>query len=386
MDKKSTTELLMDCIRCSIFAEEYNSAAFNEISINEWKQIYSLSAKHDLSHIICDFFLKNKFVGDDKLKDVFNKRIIATFQKHTLQEYELERIKGAFEKNDVPFVALKGAAIRYLYPIEWFRSSCDIDVLVEDDRLECAQNILKRELNYVEKEHGFHDVLMDSPSGVHLELHFSLLEDRSNIDSLLEKAWQYSSPINSESKERVFTPEFQIFHTISHLYYHFLSGGCGIKPFIDIKLLLGKTKYNKSILNEMLEFASIKTFFDKAIQLSNIWFGDGEHDEMTREFAEYILNGGVYGTIRNKILVDQAQIGKTKSFFNRIFVPYNSLRILYPKIKKWQTPFFEIVRLIDIIKRGSVGTSVQELEMRTKTKSTDIEKVQKVMKYLNINE
>lgn len=382
----SITKLMMKCIKCEIFNCEVEQTYFENISAEEWKQVYFLSRKHDLSHVVGNFVLRNKLISDAELNSMFNKQVLIAFQRFVKQNYELECIRKVLESNGIPFVVLKGPVIRKLYPDEWLRTSCDIDILVEEGLLDKAQKLLENELNYCAKGKGNHDVSMYSPSGVHLELHFSLLDHTENFDAILQKPWDYTEPVIMNSTEKIFTPEFLIFYIVSHLQKHFVIGGCGIRPFIDLKILLEKTAFDKMALNKMLKASGIDVFFEKAVLLSNIWFGDAEYDELSRSFEQYVLEGGVYGTIKNRVLSEQTKETKTQLILNRIFMPYSLLCDRYPnkKIKKYQTPYYQIVRWIDLIKEGSVKKGVRELKIQALTEKDEIDKTQRMMKDLGL--
>ena len=81
---------------------------------------------------------------------------------------------------------------------------------------------------------------MRSPSEVTIELHFSLEEGVENLDNLLLDAWNYATLKGEKTHQYQFSNEFLIAHHVCHMAYHFINGGCGIKPFIDLKILLSK--------------------------------------------------------------------------------------------------------------------------------------------------
>ena len=143
----------------------------------------------------------------------------------------LDSIRDCFEKNCIDFVLLKGSVLRNLYPEQWMRTSCDIDVLVREEDLDNAVSALQKETDFKYAKRLYHDVSLIIPN-VHLELHFSIKENMDNIDKLLCKAWEYA--IKQEgSMQYCFSPEYQIFHVVAHMSYHFVHGGLGIRPYID---------------------------------------------------------------------------------------------------------------------------------------------------------
>lgn len=61
---------------------------------------------------------------------------------------ELEQIGKTLEKANIPFILLKGSVIRKYYPESWMRTSCDIDILVNELDLNSAIRLLCDSLRY----------------------------------------------------------------------------------------------------------------------------------------------------------------------------------------------------------------------------------------------
>jgi hypothetical protein len=50
-------------------------------------------------------------------------------------KHEFERICLVLEKAKIPHIPLKGSVLRKLYKEPWLRTSCDIDILVQEETL-----------------------------------------------------------------------------------------------------------------------------------------------------------------------------------------------------------------------------------------------------------
>ena len=62
---------------------------------------------------------------------------------------------------------------------------------------------------------------------------------------------------------------------------------------------------------------------------------------------KYVLDGGVFGTGKTKIIsAQQKRGGKWQYFLSKLFVPYGSLKYLYPVLKKYPFlfPFYQVHR------------------------------------------
>ena len=143
------------------------------------KPLYLLAKKHDLAHIIGNALEKLGVVDEitEGKKRFVLERNLAVFRTETLMA-ELEVLCAELSKNKIDHIPLKGSVIRKLYPEPWMRTSCDIDVLVHENDIERAENLLCEKLGYTSKgERDYHDISMYSDTGVHLELHFNIKEN-----------------------------------------------------------------------------------------------------------------------------------------------------------------------------------------------------------------
>ena len=79
---------------------------------------------------------------------------------------------------------------------------------------------------------------------------------------------------------------------------------------------------------------------------------------------EYILQGGVYGTMENRVAVNQSKKGgKLRYMLGRIFVSTDHLTYSYPSLRgrKWLSPIYQVRRWFEIIFCGRLKSSVHEL-------------------------
>ena len=357
-----------DILFALLYSEISNKSAEsikNQITPEIMGELLELSKRHDLSHIVANSLAKLGLLGDDETSKKFQTNRFSAVLRYAKTHQELESISTVLEKNKVAFIPLKGAVISKLYPEPWMRTSCDIDILVKEEDLDRAIDALKSGLGYEGSgERNYHDVDLRSKNGVHLELHYNILEKMENIDKLLAKVWDY---VQLDRGEYCYAQikEYLVFHVVAHTSYHFVNGGCGIKPFIDL-YLLRKSGYNETSVREFCESCGILEFYDKLFELVDVWFGENPHTDVTTQMEEYVLTGGVYGTIENKLAVKQTEKGgKAKYLRSRIFVPSSVIKEYYPIAEKhpWLVPFMQVRRWFRIIFCGGAKRSMQEISI-----------------------
>ena len=293
-----------------------------------------------------------KLIQEKSLKDVY---------QFAYRDYALNSIKNCFEKNEIEYVLLKGSVLRELYPDQWMRTSCDIDVLVREENLDAAVSALQKETEFKYLNKLYHDVSMSGPN-VHLELHFNIKEDMDNIDKLLANAWDYTAR-KADSYQCDFTPEFQIFHVIAHMAYHFVHGGLGVRPYLDLWLLRNRTKYEENEVREMCGTCGILKFYEKCCNLSDVWLENKEHTAVSRALEEYSFEGGVFGSRKNAAMAIMRKDKGVQYYFKRMLIKREALEVLYPKLKEYPglLPYYQVRRWFDAIihKRDRVKEEIR---------------------------
>lgn len=368
MDK--ITQAMMNLIGSEACGSILNPAFYAALTEEERVELYRVSKKHDLAHLVGNALINNGLIEEGKLKEAYRQEVYTAIYRYERIFFETEELRRILNGERIPFVPLKGAVIRQYYPEPWMRTSCDIDILVHEKDLERATAVLKENLGYTyeRKEKGSHDMQMYSLSGVHLELHYTLIEEGrlSKADNILSNIWNYAEEERKGSFQKRFSDEAFYFYHIAHMAKHFVNGGCGIKPFVDLWILnhSKEIKFEKEKRNELLLKGGLLKFAENAEKLSEVWFGKIEHTDITRQMEKYLLKGGVYGTMQNRVAMQQAKSGgKFKYALSRIWLPYDTIKFHYPVLQKhkWLLPFCEIRRWFKLLFKGGVKRSVGEL-------------------------
>jgi hypothetical protein len=354
----------------------------------ELEGLFALAKAHDLSHVVAYALYESGAVkAGDKWYDRVQKEQISSTWRYEQISLALDEIREIFENGQVAFVPLKGSVIRTFYAQPWLRSSCDIDVLVHEEDLERASAMLE-ERGWSKKGKNFHDVSFYSPIGVHLELHYNITEQTKSIDAVLEKVWEYSECVVGKTYEHRQTPEFLMFHLLAHMSYHFISGGCGIRPFLDIWLLRDTLEYDARELDALCEEAQLLTFKKSVNALIDAWMCGVEHTELTARMEGFILGGGVYGTTSNRVILEQAQSGtKGKNILFRLFMPYSLMKERYPVLKKhkWLLPLYWVVRWCQVFTKKRFDRTVNEIRENAANSDESIRAAQSFLAEVGLN-
>ncbi len=383
---------MIDCMFRLLRLELFSNIDINEceksIELISLKQLYLLSKSHDISHIVGAAIGKLN-VKDNELKDNFDKQQILAVYRYERSKYELNQISILLNENNIEFIPLKGSVLRDYYPEPWMRTSCDIDILIHRDDLEKAKELFIQKFGYKLHFIGDHDIGLFAPSGIHVELHYSLIEEGrvTQADIPLKQVWNYSKPTAIIPMMYEMSKDMFYYYHIAHMAKHFLIGGCGIRPFIDLYVMREKLKFDDTQKQQLLSQGSLLKFAEQVETLCSVWFDGQPHTDLTRNMQDYILLGGVYGTTQNRVAIQQTQRGgKFRYALSRIWLPLNTLKFQYPVLNryKWLLPICEVRRWFRLAFCGSLEKAKKEFEINSNLTEDKAIATRKLLKELEL--
>ena len=159
-----------------------------------------------------------------------NKRCILREARFDIAGQELY---SRLDKAGAPFLPLKGAILKNLYPMPYYRYFTDIDIYVGDE-FDKAEKVLL-ELGYeelVDTDHN--DVSYVKKPSLHIELHKELFPDDYTFEGYFDEPYKRTRIKEGYKYYHVFNDDDFFIHVLCHLYKHFTFGGCGLKMYLDI--------------------------------------------------------------------------------------------------------------------------------------------------------
>ena len=336
------------------------------VTFEEFKTVYKLAMRHDLAHIVYAVLKKagrlpTPATDDERayLDGVAESVTVAQY-RYVKLEAEYAHIAQVLEREAIPYMPLKGAVMRVLYAEPWMRTSCDIDVLVHEEDLDRAVEVLIAEGFETNGVRNYHDISLFC-DGVHLELHHNVLERMPSADAVLSRIWEYTVHKGCQYMQK---PAFFLFHHLAHMAHHFLCGGCGIRTVMDLWLLLKDSTCSAEELHALCEEAGLSTFAGVMFALAEVWFDDGAHDEVTRRAEAYIFSGGAYGSKAQGSASAAARYGKSRMALRVALMPYEDLKRVYPQLdgKPLLTPYYQLCRIVTRLKQGRMQKAVSRIQ------------------------
>ena len=350
----TVSQILLSLIRAEICGVEPDSELFSSLDGERLAELYKSAKLHDMAHI-----LSSALSGRGIKADAFAKDEMIAVYRHAQFRHEASRIYPALEAAKIPYMPLKGSVLRPYYPRPEQRTSSDIDILVHEADVERASEVFLSELGFSPDVRTAHDVSFLSAKKTHVELHFDLIEDGhannfAGLREVIDTVWQDARVDTGSDYRYVMSPEMFAFYHLAHMANHFNAGGCGIRPFVDLWIMKHKMGYDREGLFALLRRANLEPFGREALWLSDVWFDGAEHTEVSEKVERYILDGGVYGNIENRVNIQSAKLGSgIKFIFSRMFLPYSVMKKQYPPLEKCPIllPFYHVRRWCRILFR-----------------------------------
>jgi len=385
---KDVHKLLIALLRAAV-DEEY-ALTVSSLDDETLEALFKLSEQHSVTPIVAEVLSRQNLLGESTIKDEYKKALMQAIFRYQKQQAELMKLSSLFEQNEILHIPLKGAVLRNFYKEPWLRTSSDIDILVKPESVELASQLMQ-DSGYTYVQKGAHDVSFFSENHVHIELHFDVIEKEAefaNVNRVLFNIWDYAEKKSGKQYEYVLFDNMFYFYHIAHMAKHFVQGGCGVRPFLDLWILNHHVAYNEEKKNTLLQTGGILTFAAATEQLVRVWFSEEAETDVIKQMEQYLFSGGIYGNLENQIAMTQAETdSKLKSALSKIFLAYDTIKFQYPILQKhkWLLPFYEVKRWCKLIFAREHRTRVKTHLSINQNLSDDVkEQVKKLRKALEI--
>lgn len=308
----------------------------------DWHEIFRLAKKHQIQallySVVKDLPRDNGAPDSDLLRIWKEASFISTIEEAN-KFNDACRILSAFHGASLPFIVLKGIVLRDLYPKPELRTMCDLDVLVAEEHVDKAREILDR-LGYKESVSTYKHICFTHEKQLTVELHTTLLDMEFAEKT---KEWEFGIWNNaitvsiSDIHVRTFSIEDHLIFLNLHLLNHFLVSGYGVRQLYDVAAFISgmydRIQWNVflSKVKELRISNFVNLVFHVCGKLFNIDIPQEAAgncpDEKTLDIViEDVFSGGVFGNEEAGHIVS----GVLHSYIgNRKRIPSRAMRILY---------------------------------------------------------
>lgn len=384
-------KVLIQVIADEIFGTGSDAFVKESITDELLVELFNLAQKHDLAHLVGYSLDKNNLLSISTVSEKFREKFFTSVFRYERTEVDYQNICDELEKSCTKYIPLKGSVIKNLYPQPWMRTSCDIDILIHTEDLQKTTLLLKKNLNCIEVGSSLHDVTLKTANGNLVELHFDLIEDgrAMNAAEALGQVWDYSYPESENSFRYKMKDDLFLLYHIAHIAKHFESGGCGVRPFLDLGIILHKSEMWNKKAEQLLQKANLFVFANAVRNLTEVWFFGKEHNQLTLQMQKYIMSSGTFGTKGNELVARQSKSGgKLKYVLSRIFLSYDELKLQFPILKKYifLTPFCEICRWFKLFFYNKSFNRKKNINVVKNTSKKDMDEIKNFLKTVGLND
>ena len=335
----------------NILASALNSVPFDAspYSDQQWQKAFELSQIHKLLPLFTDASTPCCPLEKERLSPYIRQSKLMITQQVMNSADFLELCK-ALQKENIPFVTVKGIICRSTYKKPDLRVSGDEDLLVFGENFEKAGEVLKN-AGFISVNPQKKDIeeTFSNGRGLFIELHKSLFEDDGyfrSYNNLLCSASDniYFTDIGNQ-KVPTLSPQLHLLYLILHSAKHFFHGGVGIRQVADM-LNFYKHFRNEINLHQVFEKCrevSLRSFaeacFDigrKHLGFDEIPFATANGDDLLAD----ILDAGIYGSStlsrqHSSGLTLSAVKGKKTGALSRFFPSSKELGSRFDYAKKY---------------------------------------------------
>ncbi len=385
--QQETSQILLAFLRSGITGSKLREEERAHYCDDHLPKLLNLAEAHSIAHLLILGLKQNDLLPEENA-DLEKQLLKAVFQ-HERRNRDYKKLCDILESARIPFLPLKGAVLRSLYPEPWMRTSCDVDILLQETDVEKAAAYLINKHGYTFRSQSPHDIALVTPGKEHIELHHDLIETKysATFGSVLQSVWNTAILQPGYTYQYEMTDEMFYFYHIAHMAKHFTEGGCGIRSFLDLWLLDTVKQGDLHKRDALLQEGGLLSFAEGARKLSRVWFGGKEHDPLTRQMEDFILQGGTFGNIKTMVTIQQQKKGGPLQYLlPKIFLPYEILKGQYPILIKhpWLTPVMEVRRWGKLIFCGHLKRTAKEIKINSNLSKEEAENAYSLLKNLEL--
>ncbi len=365
-------------------AELYKSAVEGRIpkldlTDEEVKKLIEYAEEAQMCYALLSPLLKLDI--SEALKNEIKKLVLFSTVKTLTQSNAAKEIEKVFEENGVSFQMLKGIVHRNNYPRPEIREMSDIDLIIYDETLDHACEIMDK-LGYEKVEAVKHHVIYRKDCMLIVEVHWALYDKEVDYNQYVYFNKNFRAKLVPEKKYTYeFSKEDFYVYMIAHMAKHFYENGCGIRNLLDIYVYWNKFDNNvdKSKISSELKNCGLFKFEAQMRLLAKLWIDGGECKEIYRDLFSYMINCGIYGKGENGVWGQLAKQGTT-SRLNYYLPGFEYMKESYKWLEKAPIllPVAWVFRAIHGLNTGAMDRSKALIE-------SDSERMLRIYRSLKLN-
>ena len=148
-----------------------------------------------------------------------------------------------------------------------------------------------------------------------------------------------------------------------------------------------REKTDTDNIKRLLDEGNLTKFCEQVELLTDIWFEDKKHTNVTAYLENYFLSGGVFGSLENRVLVQKSKKGgKLPYALSRIWQSREKLKEQYPNLekKRYLLCYYQFHRWFSLIFGGKLKSSVKELSLNSNMSKENTNEIENMLTKLGL--
>lgn len=329
----------------------------------ELDSLYKLAKAHQIIPLI---FYGLAQIPELEKNPAFVKFMMTSASLVSFSEAQLSMLNQLFEcfdKEGIEYLKMKGTILKKLYTYPEMRMMSDADIYVKIEKYPKIKAILEK-LGFTFKCESDHEIIWCKDELV-VEIHKRLIPSYTkDLARYYEgKEWERLFLVEDGKYEYKMKNEDTFIYLFTHFAKHYRDGGIGIKFMTDFYVFMNKLQLDYAYIESELEKMGLLEFYKNTKMTLDVWFCDGEENEITDLITKKIFTAGAYGASNEKKKAEALKLSgkekdlkkaKRKKKRGLLFPSYKQMCSKYKWLKKapFMLPIMWIVRLVVALFKG----------------------------------
>ena len=323
-------------------------------------ELLDFSKEQSIAGLVC-FALEKLGRLPPEYASAFVREKKLAMAREATQEIETQEIAQELNSRSIRFMLLKGCVLKKLYPTEWLRTMCDVDIQYDTAHIDQIHEIMR--------ERGYELVSASGTDGVNLafrrrpfmnlEFHGVLMDtDIPAYNAYFGTDFRRTLPL--AGSEVCYSDEDFFVFMAAHTAKHYFLGGTGLRSVADMWLYLKKKpQLDREYVFAQLREIELDVFVKRLLGAAEVLFEGAEADEKTLNICRYVFNSRTYGTQAHFSTRKVENGNRAAYLLDRLFPNAEFMSINYPLVKKAKIllPLFWLVRLVRAVFGGGLEHS-----------------------------
>ncbi len=285
-----------------------------------WGRLIELAQRHRLTGFVYRCISGRNDVSPAQIQQIETIYFTAVGD-HIRQEHYARALFEELHRREIRYMPMRGWCMRALYPEPTWRTSGDLELLCDAEKLE--------ELGEILSGYGFHCVAVTETEAVwaldhvRIILHTALIPISEAVTAYFGDAWERF--LTDDGVEYRMTDEDYCLYILTQLSYLMVIDRISIRMILDLYVYRNaKPNLDRGKLEAELEKLGILRFAHAIEALCEVWFGGAEQTDDLMLLGSYIASNSAYTA--------DADDSKKRRIYV-IFPPYHVMKRRYPVLR-----------------------------------------------------